>query len=76
MKHIHIDSAAELTQIASALGVKDVSVFLAGVEDGLDQGAAPAVVMQYDEPYLQWEYNTGCHVGACIAARDGSSELH
>lgn len=58
-----------LTQIADALGVTEVSVFLTGVEDGLQQGAEPAVVMEYDEPVLQWNYETGCHVGACLAAR-------
>lgn len=76
MKTLHLDNAPELTQIANALGVKDVSVFLTGVEDGFDQGASPTVVMQYDEPFLQWEYDTGCHVGACIAARDRTAHLH
>jgi hydroxyethylthiazole kinase-like sugar kinase family protein len=72
MKHIHIPGDPELTRIANSLGVKQVSVFLTGVEDGFDQGAEPAVVMQYDEPVLQWEYETGCQVGACLAARDRS----
>lgn len=76
MKPRHLDSEPELTRIASALGVKDVAIFLVGVEDGFDQGAVPAVVMQYDEPFLQWEYDTGCHVGACLAARDSSERLH
>lgn len=69
MKTSHSHSQPDLTQIANALGVKQVDVFLTGVEDGFDQGAEPAVVMQYDEPTLQWEYDTGCHVGACLAAR-------
>lgn len=74
MKPSHTHSDPELTQIANALGVTEVSVFLTGVEDGFDQGADPAVIMLYDEPTLQWEYETGCHVGACLAARrrDGS----
>lgn len=76
MKHVHIPGNSELTQIANALGVKEVSVFLTGVEDGFDQGAEPAVVMEYDEPVLQWEYETGCHVGACLAARDRATHLH
>jgi hydroxyethylthiazole kinase-like sugar kinase family protein len=76
MKTLHIDRDPELTQIARALGVKEVSVFLTGVEDGFDQGASPAVVMQYEEPVLQWEYDTGCHVGACLAARQHGGHLH
>jgi hydroxyethylthiazole kinase-like sugar kinase family protein len=76
MKADHIYSNPELTQIAEALGVKEVAVFLTGVEDGFDQGAEPAVVMQYDEPTLQWEYDTGCHVGACLAARKCGGHLH
>lgn len=76
MKPVHIHSDPELTQIANALGVKEVAVFLTGVEDGFDQGAEPAVVMQYDEPVLQWEYETGCHVGACLAARNRATQLH
>lgn len=69
MKSMHPPAAPELAQIAQALGVKDVSIFLTGVEDGFDQGAEPVIVMAYDEPFLQWEYDTGCHVGACLAAR-------
>ena len=76
MNTLHIDRDPELAQIARSLGVKDVAVFLTGVEDGFDQGAAPAVVMQYDEPVLQWEYDTGCHVGACLAARQHGNHLH
>lgn len=76
MKPLHTQSNPELTQIANALGVKEVSVFLTGVEDGFDQGAEPAVVMQYDEPTLQWEYDTGCHVGACLAAKARGEHLH
>lgn len=76
MKPVHIPGNPELAQIATALGVKEVSVFLTGVEDGFDQGAEPSVVMEYDEPVLQWEYETGCHVGACLAARDRAMHLH
>lgn len=74
MKPTNHHCDAELTQIATALGVTEVAVFLNGVEDGFSQGSEPAVVMLYDEPTLQWEYDTGCHVGACLAARrrDGS----
>lgn len=69
MKPSDLQNQVDLTQIASALGVTEVSVFLTGVEDGLMQGTEPAVVMMYDEPALQWEYDTGCHVGACLALR-------
>jgi hydroxyethylthiazole kinase-like sugar kinase family protein len=69
MKPTELQNQVDLTQIASALGVTEVSVFLTGVEDGLKQGPEPAVVMMYDEPALQWEYDTGCHVGACLALR-------
>lgn len=68
MIHLENENTA-LTQIADALGVTEISVFLTGVEDGLEQGAEPVVVMEYDEPVLQWNYETGCHVGACMAAR-------
>ena len=69
MKSLTVQSETDLTQIANALGVTEVTVFLTGVEDGFDQGPEPAVVMLYDEPTLQWEYDTGCHLGACLAAR-------
>lgn len=69
MKSLTNRSNPDLAELANALGVTEVSVFLAGVEDGYDQGPDPAVIMLYDEPTLQWEYDTGCHVGACLAAR-------
>jgi hypothetical protein len=69
MTHLEPQADPALAQIADALGVTEVSVFLEGVEDGFDQGAEPAVVTLYDEPVLQWNYDTGCHVGACLAAR-------
>lgn len=72
MKPTNVQHPVDLTQLASALGVSEVSVFLTGVEDGLLQGAQPALVMMYDEPALQWEYDTGCHVGACLALREPS----
>ena len=73
MKPSHTHNDPELAQIANALGVTEVAVFLTGVEDGFDQGRSHRVML-YDEPTLQWEYDTGCHVGACLAARrrDGS----
>lgn len=74
MKPTDLHNHVDLTQIASALGVTEVSVFLTGVEDGLEQGPQPAVVMMYDEPALQWEYDTGCHVGACLAMRQQPAE--
>lgn len=69
MKSTNMQNQFDLTQIASALGVTEVSAFLSGVEDGLHQGRRPGTVMMFEEPTLQWEYDTGCHVGACLALR-------
>ena len=76
MKPTYTHNEPELAQIANALGVTEVAIFLTGVEDGFDQGPEPTVIMQYDEPTLQWEYDTGCHVGACLAARKHVSYTH
>lgn len=51
-----------------ALSCKHPTAFDQGVRDGYEQGFELSLGMTYDDAQTQWEYDTGAHIGACLAA--------
>lgn len=56
-------------KLAFTLGILNNAAFRTGVEDGYEQGFELSMGMTYDDLNDQWAYDTGTHIGACLAVR-------
>lgn len=63
-----------LSYLAAALDIENADAFRTGFHDGRHQGFDLSMGMTYDDPYSQWAYDVGTHLGACAAVHPDRKE--
>jgi hypothetical protein len=56
-----------LERVAIALRISNLPAFLTGCADGKEQGFELTMGLSYEDEIDQWCYDTGTHLGACLA---------